>query len=267
MKTIMSINKKFTDLNPNQLINLVSDNSKYVDGYEISINFDDESQVKYLCDLAFLCCKNNLHFQVHGNSSLNIDKQVEFFEMLYPLSDMLGYKINVVLHSINSDNKEDSIRKTIDYLEELEDRIDNNKCVISLENLNDDFGFDRLNLNDIKPIVMNNENIYCTYDVGHVYADYDNAINVDKEMIELITNVHIHTHNNVYSNGFDHKPIYKDDTYWNDIIKTITLLKINKYDGPIVFEYDLYACNGEKLTDKIIDYAKSIDFVAERLKD
>ena len=180
---------------------------------------------------------------------------------------MLGYKINVVLHSINSDNKEDSIRKTIDYLEELEDRIDNDKCVISLENLNDDFGFDRLNLNDIKPIVMNNENIYCTYDVGHVYADYDNVINVDKEMIELITNVHIHTHNNAYSNGFDHKPIYKGDTYWNDIMKTITLLKINKYDGPIVFEYDLYTCNGENLTDKIIDYAKSIDFVAERLKD
>lgn len=50
-------------------------------------------------------------------------------------------------------------------------------------------------------------------------------------------------------------------------MKTITLLKINKYDGPIVFEYDLYACNGENLTDKIIDYAKSIDFVAERLKD
>ena len=43
MKTIMSINKKFMDLNPNELIKLVNDNSKYVDGYEISINFDDKN--------------------------------------------------------------------------------------------------------------------------------------------------------------------------------------------------------------------------------
>lgn len=266
MKTLMSINKKFMELSPSELIELVSANSKYVNGYEISINFDNEEEVKYLCELAFLCYKNKLRFQVHGNSNLNMDKQVSFFELLYPLSDMLGYKINVVLHSINNINKEDSIRLTRDYLEELEDKINNNKCIISLENLNDDFGFDRLDLNDIKPIVMNNENIYCTYDIGHALDDFDDVINVDDAMIELITNVHIHTRNRVFSRGFDHKPIYKGDTYWNEILKAITFLKLNKYDGPIVFEYDLYACNGKNLTDKIIDYAKSIDFVAERIK-
>ncbi len=266
MKTLMSINKKFMEYTPKDLIDLIKINSVNVDGYEISINFDDINQVDYLNELAFVCHNNNLIFQVHGDSSLNIDKQVKFFEMLYPLSDMLGYKINVVLHSINVSSKNDSIKATTNYLEELSERIDNDRCIISLENLNDDMGVDRLDLNDIKNIIMNNEKIFCTYDIGHVLADFGDATIIDKDIFNLLSNVHIHTHNNEFSYGFDHKPIYKNDIYWNNIIKAISFLKVNKYDGTIVFEYDLYACRGNCLEDKIIDYAKSIDFVAERIK-
>ena len=69
-----------------------------------------------------------------------------------------------------------------------------------------------------------------------------------------------------YSFGFDHKPIYKNDKYWNELIKGLIFLKINNYEHGIVFEYDLYACYGNDLKEKIVSYAKSIDYVAERLK-
>ena len=133
-------------------------------------------------------------------------------------------------------------------------------------NLNDTYDDDRLDLEQITPIAFNNENIYCTYDIGHVIADYGKITDIDENMIPLLTNIHIHTHNGEYSQGFDHKPIFKNDEYWNEIIKGITLLKLYKYDGPIVFEYDLYACPGDTTLDKIYSYIESMEFVTLRIK-
>lgn len=45
----------------------------------------------------------------------------------------------------------------------------------------------------------------------------------------------------------------------------LSSLKLNKYNGCIVFEYDVYACYGDNLKDKIISYCHSIDDVSERL--
>lgn len=108
--------------------------------------------------------------------------------------------------------------------------------------------------------------MYLTYDIGHEIADYGNITNLNKIIIPLISNVHIHTINNYYSNGYDHKPIFKNDEKWNEIIKGIIFLKNNNYNGSIVFEYDLYACPGNTLEEKIISYCESIDYVSERIK-
>lgn len=266
MKTLMSINKKFMSLNSFELIELVRNNSKNIDGYEICIDYNNHDEIEYLKQLAYNCKKNNLLLQIHGDSSLELEKQIECFGLLKELSDLLGYRINVVLHPISKNSKKESIEVTTNYLENLTKTIDNNKCIISLENLNDDNKEDRLDHNDIMPIVMNNENVYLTYDMGHVLAEYGDVTSINENMIPLITNIHLHTMNNKYSSGFDHKPILKGDENWNYIMKAITFLKFNKYNGPVVFEYDLYACNGNTLQDKIINYAKSIDYVAERIK-
>lgn len=264
MKSIMSINRKFFKFSPSELYDLVGDYD--VDGFEISIDYDNHEEVEYLKELAFICNKNNLRFQVHGNSSLSIDKQLDFFEVLEGIYDFLGYKINVVLHSKPADTYEESVIITTDYLNELTSLCNNDKIVVSLENLNDIVNEDRLNKSDITPIVANNENIFMTYDIGHEIVEYGSVTNLNKNIIPLITNIHIHTINYDYVDGFDHKPIFKNDMYWTEIMKGISFLKVNHYDGPIVFEYDVYCCPGNDLKEKIISYAKSMKFVSERFK-
>lgn len=266
MKPLISVNKKFMSLTPIELYEIIIKNSNYIEGYEIYIDYTSQEERKYLEELAFICHKNNLHFQIHANSNLPLDTQIEYMKYLENISDHLGYKINVVLHSINTDDIKDSILQTTNYLHRLTNEINNDKIIISLENLNDSGNIDRLDKNDITPIVANNEQVYLTYDIGHEIADYSNITTLNKEIIPLISNVHIHSSNNIFSEGYDHKPIFKNDEHWNEIIKGILFLKRNNYTGSIVFEYDLNACPGNTIEEKIISYCNSIDYVSERIK-
>ena len=75
-----------------------------------------------------------------------------------------------------------------------------------------------------------------------------------------------YTFNSFFSEGYDHKPIFKNDEHWNEIIKGILFLKRNNYDKSIVFEYDLNTCPGNNIKEKIISYCESIDYVSERIK-
>lgn len=266
MKCLMSINPKFMEFSPKDLVELIKENSNYVDGFEVYINIDEENQIDYLKELSHECKKNNLHFQVHGESTLPIKKQKKYFNILNEISDYLKNKINVVIHPITCDTILNSIEATTKYIEDLLSIVDLNKVIISLENLNDYEQEDRLSTAEVLPIIANNDDLYFTYDIGHEIAENGYLTNIDKVFIPKISNVHIHTVNSIYSDGYDHKPIYKDDKYWNDIITSLNFLKINHYKKSIVFEYDLYVCPGENLSQKIISYAKSIEFVAERIK-
>ena len=266
MKSIMSVNYKFMEFNPLELITIVMDNSNSIAGFEMSINYKDEIQLKYLNDLSFLCKKYGLHLQIHGDSQLPVNEQLLYIEKLENISDYLGYPINVVLHPLNLETKDESITKTIEYMDSIISKSDFNKVVISLENLNNNNFDDRLNKEDITSIILNNEQLFMTYDIGHEIIDNGNITDVNKFLFEKISNIHIHTYNDSYSNGYDHKPIYKHDKHWNLLLKGIEFLKVNKYTGSIVFEYDLYACLGKDLKEKIISYCQSIDNISERLK-
>ncbi len=270
MKSILSINNKFMCYTPNELIKLVKENSKYIDGFEIYVDYHNPVEMEYLKELANCCKLNNCHFQVHGNSYLSLNEQISFLKILESLSNLFDYKINVVLHSVKASTNEESIKLTTDYITNLVSAIDNSKITLSLENLNDIPGEDRLDINDIIPIVANDENIFMTYDIGHEIVEYHEIMKNDEKSeytVPLISNVHIHSTNyDFYSSGFDHKPIFKGDSNWNDIIKGIIFLKHNNYDKSVVFEYDLYACPGETIEEKIISYCESIDYVSERFK-
>lgn len=266
MRIIISINNKFMEYNPKELINIIKSNSKYIEGFELAVNYYDKKELEFLEELAFQCKKNNYCFQVHGNSTLPIEDQISFLHMIEKISDNLGYKIHVVLHSISSDTKEKSIEITSNYLDNLTKIIDKNKIQIGLENLNDSGGEDRLDKTDITPIVANDESIFLTYDIGHEIIEYGKITDLNIALIPLISNVHIHTINNHYSDGFDHKPIFKNDKYWNEILKSILFLKNNNYDDSVVFEYDLDSCPGNTTLDRIKSYCDSIDYVAERIK-
>lgn len=266
MKSIMSINFKFFEKTPSELVNFVLENSKYLDGFEICVNYINKYEIDYMFEIANLCKKHSLHFQVHGDSSKDIDTQINFLESLYSIYDILGYPINVVLHPITDNNHTLSTIKTIEYTSTITEIIDSSKIQITLENLNDDLDDDRLNKEDITPIVCNNEKLFFTYDIGHEIDEYGAITDLNKEMIPLIKNIHLHSKTTNYDAGFDHDPIREDDPKWNEILKGILFLKNNHYDGTIVFEYNLYKCIGDTLDDKIKDYLKSMDFVSLRFK-
>ena len=260
MNSIISVNRKFMELTPKELVELIL-NSKYTKGLEICIDNASKEEEKYLDDLVFELKKHNLILQVHGNSELPLDKQLEYLRKLEKYSDYLNQKIAITLHSLYNDDKEKSLKETAIYMSEIINNIDNNKLVICLENLNDIPHYDRLEKEYIRPVVLNDENLYFTYDIGHEIADFGNITNLDNYMIEDIRNVHIHTN---VAGKEDHQPIYKNDPHWDRILKGLEFLKVNKYKYNIVYEYDLYACHGDNVKEKVIDYLNSIDFVSER---
>ena len=260
MKSLISVNSKFMVLNPSELVSLILE-SKYTKGIELYIDYDNDFQKKYLEDLVFELKKNNLILQIHGNSEINFDDQLEYMRLLETYSDYLGYPIIVTLHTIYDDDKEESIRKTRDYIGDLINKINNNKIIIALENLNDAKDLIRLGKEEITKTILNDDRLYFTYDIGHEIMDYGLITNVDNYLIEELRNIHIHSNDN---KGNDHMPIYKNDIHWNNISKALIYLINNKYKYNIVYEYALEFCRGETTKERIIDYLNSIDFVSEK---
>ena len=261
MKSIMSVGNKFFDkITPIDLVNMIL-TSKYTKGVELYINIDKKEEMKYLEDIVPLLKNNGLAMQIHGNVELKFEEQVKFMKILEKYSDFLEAPIIVTLHTIFDKDLDVSIKKSVEYLSDLTRQIDNSKVVIALENLNSVKNLVRLSKEQIRPIVLNNEDLYFTYDIGHSIVDYEGITNLDKFMIEQMRNVHLHTCDRL---GQDHRPIYKNDSRWNDIIKALLFLKNNKYQYNITFEYDLYACKGETIKEKINDYLTSIDYISER---
>ena len=263
MNSLISVNYKFMELSPKELVSLVLE-YKYTKGIEIYVDNNKENELKYLDDLVYELKRNNLILQVHAEVSLDYNKQLNFMKKLEEYSSYLEKPIVVTFHSIYDDNKNESVDKTVDYLSRLVKDINTNKLIICLENLNCLNGLDRLNKEDIRPTVLNDEKIYFTYDIGHEMAGFSNYTNIDKYMLEDIRNVHIHT---IDETMLDHKPIYLNDKHWNEIIKALIFLEVNNYKYNIVFEYGLDYCYGTTTVEKIRDYLKSIDEVSKRYKD
>ena len=259
MKSLISTNFKFMDINLKELVGMVLE-SKYTKGFELCVDYNKEEEMKYLDDLVFEVKRNNLILQIHADVGLDFDKQVSFMKQLEKYSDYLEYPIVVTMHTIYNEDKEKSLHDSIEYLGELVKKIDSNKIVIAVENLNDEKDLDRLEKEYITPMILNDEKLYFTYDIGHELVDYGNLTNLNKYLIDEIRNIHIHTHSNLKA----HQPIYENDKYWNDIMKSLTFLINNNYQGNIVYEYDLYDCKGETKIDKVKDYLDSIDLVSEK---
>lgn len=266
MNSLISINAKFMSLTPKELIELLKP-SKYLKGLEVYIDRGDNDyglstsyQLDYLDKLVYELKKNNLLLQIHGNIELDLEEQVKFIKKIEEYSDYLEYPIIFTLHTKFIDNPDESLKKTNEYIEELLKNIDTEKVVVCIENLNDCEGINRLEKEYLKPLVLNNEKLYFTYDIGHELFDFGEITNLDKYMIEKLKNVHIHTFN---LSKADHMPIYKNDMNWNKIIKSITYLKTINYNENVVFEYDLNKCIGNSVDERINDYIKSIDLVSE----
>ena len=260
MKSIISINNKFMEISPKKLVELIK-GSKYTKGVEIYVNIDSDFELKYLDDLVFELKNNDLILQIHGNIELEMNSQINYLKKIESYSDYLGYPITLTLHTIYDEDQKVSLEKTTNYMCELFEYIDSSKFIFCIENLNDIKDLDRLNKSDIEPLVLNDERIYFTYDMGHEIADYGSITDLDIYMIDEIRNVHIHTNDGINN---DHIPIYRNDKNWDKIIKSLTFLIVNHYKYNIVYEYGLDFCSGNTVEEKIKDYLFSIDLVSEK---
>lgn len=257
MKNIISINYKFMSLTPKRLVELIS-NSKSTKGVEIYINFNNKEELKYLDNLVIELKQNNIILQIHGEENLSIDNQLEYLKKIEEYSNYLNYPITYTLHPIYDEDKNISIEKTNKYIKEITNKIDNNKIVICLENLNDMDNKKRLKKEDIKDIIINN-NIYFTYDIGHELVDNKKVLDIDNNLVEKTRNIHIHTCND----EMHHLPIYKNDIYLKELFKGIK--NLNNYKYNIVYEYGLDYFNGNTIEEKINNYLEAIDIFNEIL--
>ena len=262
MISVISINRKFLPLPAKELINKIVQ-SRFTKGLEISCDPNEEAMINYMDELVEGCKENNLLFQVHGDSSLDMDTQKKFLDLLTRYSDYLGYPINVVMHTLTRETKEESLHDSQEYFGELLEYIDTNKIRLSIENLNDAFNLMRLDKDEMLPIIYNDNRLYMTYDIGHEIADYGQITNIDEEEVKRISNVHIHSIDPTWDDGWDHKPIDDESDDFGPVLKGILFLKHIKYDGPVVFEYDAYLCKGDNMSEKTDDYIASIDDTSE----
>ncbi|MBR6073189.1 MAG: TIM barrel protein [Bacilli bacterium] len=259
MKSLIAVNNKFMTISPKELIEKIK-KTKHVEGVEAYFDYENDHEMFYLNELIDELKENNLILQIHVNINLPYDVQLQYFKHIEKYSEYLGYPINVTIHSIYNEDKKISKEETLKYIGDLVLNTDPNKIIICLENLNDSEGMDRLELEAIEDIVVNDENLYLTYDIGHVLADWADPTDISSYMKEEMRNVHIHTKNYID----DHRPIYEGDMYMNMIIKSILFLININYKYNIVYEYDIYYCKGDTLEERLDDYLSSIDYVSDK---
>lgn len=259
MTSLISINHKFMGISPKELVDLIL-KSKYTKGVEAYIDINEKSELAYLKEIVDELKKNDLILQIHGNVELDYEIQIEYIKLLEMYADYLNRPIVLTFHTIYDEDKEVSIEKTINYVSKIVDSIDNNKIIVCLENLNDDSGMVRLKKEEINTIILNDDRVFFTYDIGHIIADNGPITNLEQYLIDEIRNVHVHSNDN---KGNDHMPICENDIHWSEIHEGLSFLKANKYEYNIVFEYALEYCKGDTTEERIKNYLDSIDYVSE----
>ncbi len=265
MKVLISINYKFMNVTPKNLLDLIHLNNSKLSGFEVCINANIDSEINYLKELAFEARRNNLILQMHGTIYNDAATNYKYLDIINDVSNIMESNINIVYHSIFNESKEESVIATIKFLSSMLDYIllKNYKLTLSLENLNDIINQDRLNKNDLVPILEKLPDLRFTYDIGHEMIDYGNITDLNETLKQRLNNVHIHTFHNTH----DHQVMTNEDIHKGDWIKGITYLKIINYSETMVLEYDLNSFLFNTLEEKIVGYLNSIDRITEYFYD
>ena len=259
MNSLISINRKFMDVPIDELINMIK-KSKHTKGIEIYIDYHDKFERDYLENIVPVLKQNNLILQIHGEVELDYNEQLECMSKIANYSDIVGYPIVVTLHPRYDEDLKVSYDITKDYLDRLVNEIDLSKIIIGLENLNDWNGMIRLTKEELESIILENDKINFTYDIGHELEKFKCMHPTSNELSNKVVNIHIHTTEDGVE---DHQPIYDGDKYWSVIENAFKFMNEINYNKNLVFEYDVLACKGNSIEEKINDYLNSIDFVID----
>lgn len=265
MKVLMSINYKFMSKSPKELIDIIKKQKSHFGGFEVCININNDNEVDYLRNLAFEAHRNNLILQMHGITLDEDDKNFKYLDIVSEVSNIMQSSINIVYHSIYNQIKEKSIEDSITFFNKVNSYIKQKKysIILSIENLNDLGEQDRLNKDDLIPILELIPDLKFTYDIGHELIDYGRITDLKEILLNRLINVHIHT----FYNSYDHQILTDVDKNKIQWIKGITYLKIIGYDNTLVLEYDFNTFKYDSFEDKVIAYLKSIDLINEYFYD
>lgn len=258
MELLLYIDNKILGISPDNLINNIL--STGIKGFEVSFDIFSYIEANYLKRLAELCKKNKLKLQVHAHIHDNIEKQLDFYQ---EVSIIYGNNINIVNHPVSSENiylaqEQTNIlfSKILNYI-----YIKQYNLLISIENLSSRVNTIRLSKKLLLPILSNNEDLYFTYNIGNEIKDYGKIIDLQKLFIERLNNVHIYT----FDLKSNHKAITKNDPIKMNIIKGLTYLKQNDYNGTLVLDYD-FSLFGDNNEQRLKEYIESAKFILEYIK-
>lgn len=249
MKYLISLNNKFTNINPKELYDLTKNTA---DGYEIFLN----KAYDYKYYLEFIKIAKNKIINFHGNIE-NFGKMVSLIQFIS--NNLSG--TNIVIHPKIGLSINDSINKTCKKVDKLQKIIErtNSNITLSLENLNSVGIIKRLNKEDILPILDNYKNLLFTYDIGHEMVEKKKIIDLTSTHIKKLNNVHFHT----FIDKMDHQLIYKIDEKINTALEYLIKLK---YDSYFVFEYDFYKSKGNNDLEKLNDFLSSMNIVKNHVE-
>ncbi|MEG2712163.1 MAG: hypothetical protein RR988_03980, partial [Clostridia bacterium] len=135
MKVLLSVNKKFYEVNMKTLFDLIDlkDVNKAVGGMELNINSLSKYERDLAKDIAKKLKKRNLKLQIHGNIlSENVLEIYEYLKLYNELAKIMEDKIKVVYHPYKDDSKENIVYKTTVILKRLNKNIEDFKYNIEL---------------------------------------------------------------------------------------------------------------------------------------
>lgn len=259
MKLLLSISKRILEnIEVNEIFELIEkyDINKNISGLEIMTD-----NYEYLKKYSQKCKERDLIFQCHSPKTLQESDIYNYLNDVSKLSKSIDKKINIVFHSLELSNINESINETNLYMKNiLKFKNDNNlNLSISIENLNYHNGIKRINVENIDKILSIHKNLCYTYDIGHDIFDNKIVTEITEIQKQRINNIHIHC----YINDEDHHPILNDTNNIEVIKNSIEMLKKIRYDKNIVLEYGIDFMTGDTYESKMIDYIKSFQIVQE----
>jgi len=257
MRIVLSLNYKYFEISPFEIFTTIKENDylNAIKGVEIGLGLSSylESDMDYIMEMAKICKEYNLIFNLHAPTLDSITNFKAYLDYADTLQKIYGRQINIVVHSINKDYHDNSVRLTDEYLGSILEYIQqrNYNLSISVENLNIMGGKKRLIREDLLTILNKYPDLKFTYDVGHEMIDHIKFVELSDIINYKINNVHIHS----YKDGTDHHPLGVDEDV-ESIQEFIKKLNTISYKGPIVLEYAFEHIEGNDIKEKIVNYIK-----------
>jgi len=238
------------------------DPMKVIDGFEINGDVNDPYELNYMTTVCSLIKNYNRKIQFHSSISLNhyyndlnmLNEQLKHYNNF---SSILGHKVLIVIHPIDSYDTEISISRTHKFLENLKllQKINDYNIVFSIENLNNSHQHQRLNTSELYTLIEKHPDINFCWDIGHEVSENTCTYHLNSITLNALNNVHIHD-----VNIKDHHPFIYNNTNYQ---LAITYLNCINYTQSVVVEINVDYLNGNTLLEKFRSYTQNIKLLKD----